>query len=148
MTFAPNHLNPLCPIHVRVQGGEGCLGFYCCSKLAFVQEYLSSLPPSPPPQKVVGFKYLAERDPSSHLTVSEDRYSAPPSRLLRFSLTSLHFIIIAAVMVTHYLPFLLPLPLFPPSPPLPSPPLPPTKVDPGQTCQGCGIKCSLSRMTR
>ena len=52
-------------------------------------------------QKVAGFKHLAERDPSSHVTVSEDRYSAPHSSILRFSLTSLHFIIIAVAMVIY-----------------------------------------------
>ena len=37
------------------------------------------------------------------MTTSEDRFSAPFSSMLRFSITSLHFIIIAVVLVTVYL---------------------------------------------
>eukprot|EP00731_Ephydatia_muelleri_P007668 Em0004g6a len=48
--------------------------------------------------KVIGFEYLAEHEPYSHVTQSPDRYSPPYSSTLRFSLTSLHFIITAAVM--------------------------------------------------
>ena len=50
--------------------------------------------------QVVGLEHLAERDPSSHVTTSEPRYSAPHSAVLRFSITSLHFVIIAVVMVS------------------------------------------------
>lgn len=53
--------------------------------------------------KVIGFEYLAEHEPYSHVTQSPDRYSPPYSSTLRFSLTALHFIIIAAVMRIYML---------------------------------------------
>ena len=50
--------------------------------------------------QVVGFDHLAERDPESHVTASVDRYSAPPSDILRFGITALTFIIVAVIMVS------------------------------------------------
>ena len=48
---------------------------------------------------MVGIEILAERDPSSHVREQEERYSAPHSTILRFSLTSLTYIIIAVIVV-------------------------------------------------
>ena len=45
-------------------------------------------------------EHLAERDPSSSITTSQQRYSAPHSPLLRFSLTCLLYITIAILLVS------------------------------------------------
>ena len=62
---------------------------------------VTSLPPSLPPSlQVVGLGHLAERDPVSAVSTSEERYSAPSSDILRFSISSLVFVIIAVILVT------------------------------------------------
>ena len=60
----------------------------------FFQSLCSFLP------QVVGLGQLSELDPVARVTVSQDSYSAPHSDIIRFSLTSLHFIIIAIVLVS------------------------------------------------
>ena len=51
--------------------------------------------------QVVGLGNLAERDPVADVRTTVDRYSAPASDILRFAISSLHFIIIALIMVSE-----------------------------------------------
>ena len=60
--------------------------------------------------EVVGLGNWAELDPVGRVRVPQDSYSAPHSDIIRFSITSLHFVIIAAILVS--LKYLLELPYF------------------------------------
>ena len=76
-------------------GAELCLVGSC---LALTHPHLS--PPASMHHQVVGLEHLAEQDPSSSITTSQQRYSAPHSPLLRFSLTSLVYITSAILLVS------------------------------------------------
>ena len=49
--------------------------------------------------EAIGLQNLAEREPSSHITTSPERYSAPHSHVLRFGLAVLFYIIFAVILV-------------------------------------------------
>ena len=50
---------------------------------------------------VIGLHNLSERDPSSHVTTPNHRYSAPHSRVLRFGLMILFYVIFAVLLVSE-----------------------------------------------
>lgn len=51
--------------------------------------------------QVIGLERLAERDPSSNVTFDpNNRYSAPFSPILRFSITAIFFSLFAAILVS------------------------------------------------
>lgn len=50
--------------------------------------------------EAVGIKHLAEEAPTGHVTVSDERYSAPHSRALRFALATLLYGLFAVVLVS------------------------------------------------
>ena len=51
--------------------------------------------------EVVGLKHLSERDPSSNVTITNDRYSAPHSLVLRFSIAVTFYLTFALCFVSQ-----------------------------------------------